>query len=492
MKRIMLVLVVLLFVTPLKAQNYEDYKNKKKEQVKRYTDSIKQSYDEFRRKANEEYAQFMREKWEAFQVMRGEEKPFIPEPPKPYEVDKDTPVPNLPNPIPIKPIPTPDPIPTQPVKRPDVPLPSPVPSTPDFEFSFYGTPCTVCLDKSLKFKLKNVSEIACADAWQKLSSKKSDALLEDCLDLREELALGDWAYYCLIRDLTEAFLGKGTEEATMMHAYLMAQSGYRIRLGKRNERLVFLMQFDGKIFGKCYAKIGGEKFYIMGANEKEGGISVFNRAFSDRERIMSLRMQNQPGLDNQPTESRQYTSVRYPEMTVSVSTNKNLMDFYNDYPSCLWTNYCWAGLSEELKNQLYPMLRRSIEGRSQIEAANRIINFVQTAFSYKTDQEQFGYERSLFGDETFFYPYSDCEDRSILFSILIHDLLGLDVVLLSYPDHIATAVHYTEELRGSYFTFEGKTYFISDPTYIGADVGMCASKFINLSPEVYKLYSLNH
>lgn len=486
MKRIIIFVAALLFVVPLKAQDYEDYKNKKKEEMKRYTDSVQQNYDEFRRKANEEYARFMREKWEAFQVMKGEEKPVLPEPPRPFEVDKDTPIPNLPNPIPFKPIPTPDSSPIQPIKRPDAPAPSPIPSTHDFGFTFYGTPCMVNLDQSLKFKLKDVSETACADAWQKLSSDKSNALLDDCLDLREELALGDWAYYCLLRNLSEEFLGKGTEEATLMHAYLMAQTGYKIRLGKRNGHLVFLMQFDGKIFGKCYAKIGEEKFYVMGANEK-GSMYIFNRAFSNREQVMSLRMRSLPKFNYQPTESREYTSARYPEMSVTVSTNKNLMDFYDDYPSCLWTNYSWAGLSDELKSQLYPMLRKSIEGKNQIEAANRIINFVQTAFSYKTDQEQFSYERSLFGDETFYYPHSDCEDRSILFSILIHDLLGLDVVLLSYPEHIATAVHYTENLNGSYFNYEGKTYYISDPTYIGATVGMCASRFLNLVPEMYKL-----
>lgn len=486
MKRIMVIVAALLLIVPLKAQDFEDYKNKRKEEMKRYSDSVKQSFDEFRRKANEEYAQFMREKWEALQVMKGEEKPIIPEPPKPYEVDKDTPIPNLPNPIPVKPIQTPAPIPYQPIKRPEAPQPSPIPSTPDFEFSCYGTPCMVSLDKSLKFNLKDASETACADAWQKLSSKKSDALLDDCLHLREELALGDWAYYCLLRDMTEAFLGKGTQEATFMQAYLMAQSGYKIRLGKMNGRLIFLMPFDGIIYERCYAKIGEEKFYVFGTDER-GSMYVFNHAFSDHEQLLSLRMQSLPKFSYRPTNSKQYTSTRYPEMTVSLSTNKNLMDFYKDYPNCLWTNYSWAGLSEELKAQLYPMLRKSIEGKSQIEAANRIINFVQTAFSYKTDQEQFGYERSLFGDETFFYPYSDCEDRSILFSVLIHDLLGLDVVLLSYPEHIATAVHYTEELSGSYFTFESKTYFISDPTYIGANVGMCAPKFIHLSPEVYKL-----
>ena len=194
-----------------------------------------------------------------------------------------------------------------------------------------------------------------------------------------------------------------------------------------------------------------------------------------------------PKIANSPSKSRTLAAKRYPELSVTLSTNENLIDFYNGYPYCNWTYYSWVGLSDEVKAKLYPMLRKGIEGKGQIEAANRIINFVQTAFEYKTDKDQFGYERPLFGDETFFYPYSDCEDRSILFSILVHDLLGLDVVLLLYPGHLATAVHYTESLNGSYFELDGKTYFISDPTYIGADVGMCMPKYLNISPEVYKL-----
>lgn len=163
------------------------------------------------------------------------------------------------------------------------------------------------------------------------------------------------------------------------------------------------------------------------------------------------------------------------------------MEFYNSYPKCQWTNYSWAGISEEVKTKLYPVLRAGIEGKNQIEAANRLINFVQTAFEYKTDGQQFGYERSLFADETFYYPFSDCEDRSILFSILVHDLLGLDVVLIQYPDHLATAVRYTESLNGSYVILDGQNYYISDPTYIGAEVGECMPRYAKTKPAVYKL-----
>lgn len=100
------------------------------------------------------------------------------------------------------------------------------------------------------------------------------------------------------------------------------------------------------------------------------------------------------------------------------------------------------------------------------------MNFVQTSFDYATDPEQFGAERPLFGDESFYYPYNDCEDRSILYSILVKDLLGLDVVLLEFPGHLATAVHFTKPVSGDYLDIDGDAYTVCDPTYIGAPVGL--------------------
>jgi len=85
-----------------------------------------------------------------------------------------------------------------------------------------------------------------------------------------------------------------------------------------------------------------------------------------------------------------------------------------------------------------------------------LINFVQTAFDYKTDGDQFGYEKPFFVDELFYYPYSDCEDRAVLYSYLVRTLMGLDVVLLEYPNHMATAVCFDENIDGDYVTVGGK------------------------------------
>ena len=118
-----------------------------------------------------------------------------------------------------------------------------------------------------------------------------------------------------------------------------------------------------------------------------------------------------------------------------------------------------------------PALRKQIQGLSTRAAVERILNFVQTAFVYEYDDKVWGGDRAFFPEETLFYPYADCEDRSILFSRIVRDLLNLPVVLIYYPGHLATAVAFPGAEQGDYISLNGKRFTICDPTYIGAPVG---------------------
>ena len=165
--------------------------------------------------------------------------------------------------------------------------------------------------------------------------------------------------------------------------------------------------------------------------------------------------------------------------------NKNLMDFYRDYPQCDVVIHYKAPMSEELREPLYAQLREAIAGKSEVEAANILLTFVQTSFQYMTDGDQFGYEKPFFPDETFYYPYCDCEDRAMLYSTLVKDLLGLDAILLDYPNHIASAVRFTEEVPGDAVVLaDGTRYVVCDPTYIGAPVGSCMDQYKTVGPQV--------
>ena len=63
-------------------------------------------------------------------------------------------------------------------------------------------------------------------------------------------------------------------------------------------------------------------------------------------------------------------------------------------------------------------------------------------------------------------------------------MVGLDVVGLDYPGHVATAVRFNESVSGDSVNYNGKRYVISDPTYINASVGMAMPEFKSELPKV--------
>ena len=116
---------------------------------------------------------------------------------------------------------------------------------------------------------------------------------------------------------------------------------------------------------------------------------------------------------------------------------------------------------------------------SELEAVNFLLRFTQKSFDYKTDGDQFSQEKVMFPDETVFFPYSDCEDRSIMFSSLVKNLLGLKVVGLKFPNHLATAVAMSSSVSGDNFKYKGDIYTVTDPTYINANAGMTMPQYKN-------------
>ena len=96
---------------------------------------------------------------------------------------------------------------------------------------------------------------------------------------------------------------------------------------------------------------------------------------------------------------------------------------------------------------------------------------MQTAFEYGYDDKIWGGDRAFFAEETLFYPYCDCEDRSILFSRLVRDLVGLKVILVYYPGHLASAVCFDTDVKGDYIQLNDDKFTICDATYIGAPLG---------------------
>ena len=488
MKRTIIMVLCAVMALPLLAQNsYEEFKKQQQAAYNNYRQQAKADWEAYREKANKEFADYMKKAWQKAEKQAPIPMPEKPEPVvQPKKEEKPEPEPEKPVEIKVEPA-KPEPVKYE---KPEPVIPvdkTPKPTTPTAMFLFYDTPCTVHFDKSMKFTVADASENSASAAWEKLATKSYDALIADCIGLRDQLKLGDWGYIRMLQVLSESFLGK-KNEAILLQMYLLTQSGYRVRIARTGEQWVLLVPFTTDIYNYSYIIKGGIKYYVIDKVEGTRSFFIFDREFPN-EKIASIKMTETPKLAQSATRARSLQSKRYSDLKATVSVNQNLIDFYNDYPvSSEWNYYANASLTQEAKKSLYPALKSAVQGKDKKTAANMLLNFVQTAFEYKTDQQQFGYERPLFADETLYYPYCDCEDRSIFYSVLIKDLVGLDVVLLNYPDHLATAVRFDDQqMSGSYINFNGKKYIVCDPTYIGSSVGDCMPQYKNEKPTVVKI-----
>ena len=345
-----------------------------------------------------------------------------------------------------------------------------------FPFTIFGTKYQVRLSDACRFKLKGVTENDVADAIELLSDIKYDNLLFDCLKIRKENKLSDWAYFQTLEAFTNDFCGKGSNEATLLMGYILSQSGYKVRLGRDNNKLVLLTASQHTIYNKVAYRLDGETFYLL-----DGSVQTLSicRASLPNETSISLFIRSAQNFDIDQSEVRTIKSRDYPDFTVTIHTNKNLLKFYDTYlPSCMndevmtrWAMYANTPLSEDVKAELYPQLRSKLQGLSKLEGMRRLLNLIQTGLVYEYDENIWGTDRAFFAEETLYYPYCDCEDRSILLSRLVRDLLGLKAILIYYPGHLAMAVHFPEEVSGDYILLEGEKYIVCDPTYIAATVG---------------------
>lgn len=461
------------------------------EEYEKFKKSAETEYGNFRKKANEDYVAFMKKAWEEFMASAPVPKPKD-EPVEPIEIpieEEEKPIED--NEIPVvaivpEPEPIPQPKPIEPIKE------QPVVEETTFSFSLYGTSMKVRWDDSMKFSLGAYDENSIAAGWEKLATPTYDNLIRDCLVLRMSHNLCDWAYLSMLKEFSQSVLGKGTNEATLLTAYLYCSSGYKMRLGQTEGKLYLLYNSDYFVFERLYFSINDQFFYPLDFDGQK--LSICNIAYP-KEQGLSFEIRQSPALEMIETDKRTLTSERYKDVSVTLSSNKNLIDFFNKYPSAQvnqdfmtrWAICANTPMSDQIKNNLYPQLKTCIQGLTPKDAVERLLNWVQTAFVYEYDDKVWGGDRAFFSDETLFYPYCDCEDRSILLTRIVRDLLNLDCALVYYPGHIATAIALDDTVKGDYIMINNKRFVICDPTYIGAPIGMTMPDMDNKSATVVVL-----
>jgi hypothetical protein len=348
--------------------------------------------------------------------------------------------------------------------------------------SFFGAECSITLTEAHRFKLRSIYEKDVAAAWESLNNSNFDNLIAECTELKESLRLNDWGMYLLVKQLAEEFFGENINESVVLRAFILTDLGYKVRIARANSRLWLMTKTEHNVYNHLFAFVGKDKYILFDMPAGCKDLYTCNFEFEGEEGL-NLSLNDTPALPYAKGTTFTRCNTRNGEM-LQVVPNENLTAFLREYPHVDWSVYAETALSEMTYMQIARLVKQRTANKSEREAVQSILSMIHHFFPYKNDAQQFGYERTFFADELFSYMYSDCEDRSILFCRLVKEILGLDVVLLHYPQHIAAAVHFTTTVSGDHVMVGTDRYVICDATYINSYVGEAMPECKDVAPKI--------
>ena len=446
-----------------------------------------QDFNQFLEEEDRAFADFLKKDWEEFKSMNGivrDEKPKPVRIPAAKKEDK-------PKAKPQKPLPKVEEIKTPPPKPKPKPKPKPLAAEKQdaLIFNYYGV--DVVLDYKPDFKLnisQPVNNNVISAAWTSMGSSKYKKAVDQLKSYRSKLQLNDWGYVLLANKLAVKVFPGSQIKQNLFTWFLLVKSGYNAKAAYQKDKVYLLFPSKHMIYGTQYVTLKNVKYYFFtppGTKFKLSGmVYTYQGTYKSADKPISMGFEKVPRLDDRDVQRKLDFAFKGKKHNLHIAYNKGVVNYLANYPQVELNVYFEAPVSQGAAYSLISRLKPFVQNKDEVEAVNFLLRFVQTSFEYQTDQQQFKIEKYLMPEETLHYPYSDCEDRSILFAYLVRNLLNMDVVALNYPGHIATAVKFSGDVHGYQIVHNGNNYVVCDPTYINADAGMAMPQFKSVLPKV--------
>jgi len=439
-----------------------------------------QAFQEYRSREDADFSAFLAREWEQFQAFLESGVYTAPKLDEPPRIDAATRSPSVSIVPPGRTLPA----------ATDRSIPDPV--FPDrVVVSFYGL--EVVIDGENEFarvSLGDVSPEGFSQYWHEAVDAGGNELARTIRSAADDAGISPYDLFRLTGFVAEELFSNERDRVAAIW-FLMVRNGYDMRIAYSGERVVLLLPSANTLYNTAYFDGDSRRYYLL----KPDGTPVreamqwrtYSATFPGSDSDVTLEHNERFDLPPRMRTERLSFSYRGEDYSISVPVNENTVDYLARYPHSDWWVHFFPPITSRTRRVMIEELGRIVAGRTPAEAANILIRFVQTAFPYETDQDHFGFEKWQAPEEILFYRASDCDDRSILYAILLREVLGWDdVAMLLYPGHLAVAVPQRRlGVSGDSVRINGETYIVTDPTYIGADIGMAMPQFRNVQPEAH-------
>lgn len=357
-----------------------------------------------------------------------------------------------------------------------------------YRFDFFGRKTTIIADKKLAKAIdRNYGAKAISKGWSDLSLSDYEPVLEQLNTTAKQYNLGDWGKVQLAFAFSKAMHPSNINAQSFTSWFLLVKQDYQARLAYNKQGVYLLVPAQQSLYEVTFFTFGGKRFYAVSPDGKPRDLGrVFTYDGEYPRAVTPVNMKDPLAFSDEKHYQRKDFKFKYDrqEYRLSLNVNPTRVNYLASYPQMDIDQYFISPVDTVTANDALDLFRPMLEGKSELEAVNLLLRFVQTGFEYQTDDQQFGFENYLFAEETLTMPASDCEDRSVLFAWLVRELLGLEVVGLDYPGHIAAAVAFSKPVSGDSIAFNGKKFTVTDPTYINATAGMTMPEVAGHQPKV--------
>ena len=370
----------------------------------------------------------------------------------------------------------------------------------NLHINFYGKKLSFKFDDKLRLKHQGIKETQVSSYVKELAkmSQETAGLWKQIDDYVKELGLNEWGYFCILRSISEEVFTDVDSRVLFTFYMLRNEGGFKVKTarGKDSNKLTLLAAIDNSkdVYSYSFFRFDDAdgsklKYYTIygGGKPKE---SVYTYSFCEQDKnLKQIGLDFNSNLNMGACDVKRELSFSKINTKVTLPYNSSHIAYLNDVPMTIFPIYFASPISVEAQNVLNDKLNELKSKYNPVQFIDILLNFVQTAFDYKTDDQQFGYEKYFYPEEVIAYPYSDCEDRSALFAWLVTNYTDAKVVGLQYEGHLATAVCFGDNVNisGDMFSYGGKKYYVCDPTYINASIGMTMPQFKDKMPKIIKM-----
>ena len=381
---------------------------------------------------------------------------------------------------------------TKPKKKETVVVNKPKPKKPivevakkDIEFDFFGTKVGFDIDKNIKgAKFYPTNQKGIASYFDTMALSNYDNIIQEINNIKKDLNLNDWGIYILVDRLAHKIY-KYDDEAKLFKWFVFNKLGYAVKVGISKNHPIVMYYSKKIIYSTPNFRFGKKKYYVIENYNKGnvGAVYTYKKDYPNATKPLDLSLNSLPNF--KPDYISKTVTFRHfgKQYKISYMYNKNLIDFFATYPQADYETFFNAPLDPVTYSSIANSLKEYVDGKKASYAMNFVLNFVQNAFAYETDQQQFGREKVMFALETLYYKKSDCEDRAVLYSYLTKNLFNVPVLGVKYSNHMATALYVP--LKGDKVKIKNKEFVVADPTYINANIGQAMPQYKGKMPKSF-------